>query len=90
LGDVTEEINEKHMQPWSDLCKRFQVLNSPLTPFLDQELLYNNSLSVDGNRIEAEIPSFKYTVPQLTEERVREIIDAFIEVGIFPANYISK
>lgn len=89
LGDVTEEINEKHMQPWSDICKRYQVFNSPLTPYLDQELLYNNSLSVDGSRIEKEVPSFSYTVPNLTEDRLREIIGGFIEVGIFPAGYIQ-
>jgi hypothetical protein len=29
------------------------ITNTPLTPYLDQELLYNNSLSVDGSKIES-------------------------------------
>jgi hypothetical protein len=83
LKDVTEEINDKHLQPWSDLCKRHGVTNSPLTPYLDQELLYNNSLAVDGTKIESTL-GFKYTVPEMTEAKVREVINGFIEVGVFP------
>ena len=87
MGDVTEEINEKHLQPWSNLCKRHGVTNSPLTPYLDQELLYNNSLSVDGSKIES-VLGFKYKIPEVTEEKVREVINAFVEVGIFPKNLV--
>jgi hypothetical protein len=87
LADVTEEINEKHLQPWSDLCKRHGVTNSPLTPYLDQELLYNNSLSVDGSKIESVI-DFKYSVPELNEEKIREVISSFVEIGIFPKGVI--
>lgn len=87
LADVTEEINEKHLQPWSDICKRHGVSNSPLTPYLDQELLYNNSLSVDGSKIERDL-GFKYDVPTLTEASLREIINEFIAVGVFPNNFI--
>jgi hypothetical protein len=87
LKDVTEDINEKHMQPWSDICKRFGITSSPLTPYLDQELLYNNSLSVDGTKIEAAL-KFTYSVPIITEQSMREVINAFIEVGIFPKSYV--
>jgi nucleoside-diphosphate-sugar epimerase len=87
LKDITEEINEKHLQPWSDLCKRLGVASSPLTPYLDQELLYNNSLAVDGTKIET-VLGFKYSVPEVTEEKVREVINGFIEVGAFPKGFI--
>merc|ERR1711976_929547 len=50
LKMVTEEINDKHLKPWSDLCKKAGIPNTPLTPYLDQELLYNNPFSVDGSR----------------------------------------
>jgi hypothetical protein len=85
MKNVTEEINDKHLKPWSELCKvcappslpssssrrsvppfgcvwltaslpvlqAHGITNTPLTPYLDQELLYNNSLSVDGSKIES-------------------------------------
>eukprot|EP00158_Paraphelidium_tribonemae_P008252 Partr_v1_DN28528_c1_g1_i2_m73813 putative Epimerase dehydratase family protein len=87
LGDVTEDINEKHLQPWSDLCKRNGVNSSPLTPYLDQELLYNNSLSIDGSAIESAV-DFKYLVEKPTVANFREIIDGFIEVGVFPKGFL--
>ena len=51
LDSVTEEVNEKHMQPWSELCKKGGVANTPLTPYLDKELLKDNSLSIDGSKV---------------------------------------
>lgn len=51
MDSVTEEINEMHLQPWSELCKAGDVSNTPLTPFLDKELLKDNALSVDGSKV---------------------------------------
>jgi len=79
---VTEEVNDKHLKPWSDLCKAAGIQNTPLTPYLDQELLYNNSLSVDGSAIEA--TGFVYDVPKVTEALVREQIDYFTKQKLFP------
>lgn len=87
LKDVTEDINDKHMQPWSDLCGKHNISNSPLTPYLDQELLYNNSLCVDGSKIE-QVLDFRYLVPKVTEGKIREVIDKFIEVKAFPGQLI--
>lgn len=88
LGDVTEEINEKHLKPWSDVCKRFGIANSPLTPYLDQELLYNNSLSVDGSKIEQQC-GFHYMYAEITELSIREVLEGFVEVQIFPKQIIQ-
>jgi len=68
---VTEEVNDKHLKPWSELCKAASIVNTPLTPYLDQELLYNNSLSVDGSSIEEQL-GFKYEHPEVTEALLRE------------------
>lgn len=80
---VTEEVNEKHLTPWSELLKANNIVNSPLTPYLDQELLYNNSLSVDGSAIEA--TGFVYDHPQVTVELVKEAIAYFSNQKLFPA-----
>jgi hypothetical protein len=51
LDSVTEDVNDKHLQPWSELCKTGGIANTPLTPYLDKELLKDNALSVDGSKV---------------------------------------
>lgn len=82
MKTVAETANEKHLKPWSDLCKSKGIVNTPLTPYLDEELLYNNAYSIDGNKITK--AGFSYKHPELTEESVRETIDYFINLGYFP------
>lgn len=84
LEAITEEVNETHLQPWADLLKDAGITTSPLTPYLDKELLYNNSLSVDGSRVEKDIPGFKYNHPKITTEALREVIKGFQELKIWP------
>jgi len=79
---VTEEVNDKHLKPWSDLCKKANITNSPLTPYLDPELLYNNSLSIDGAAIEA--TGFVYDHPNMSDADYREIIDYYQKQNLFP------
>jgi nucleoside-diphosphate-sugar epimerase len=83
LESVTEDVNDKHLQPWSDLCKQGGVQNTPLTPYLDKELLKDNALSTDGSKIETEF-SFTYAVPQVTEALLREVVRDFVACGIWP------
>jgi len=82
LAAVTEEINDKHLQPWSEICKAGGISNTPLTPYLDQELLYNNSLSIDGSKIEK--LGFVYKHPKVTKDLLVEVIKKFQEVKIWP------
>jgi len=82
IKSTAEEANDKHLKPWSDVCKKAGIVNTPLTPYIDPELLYNNSLSVDGSAIEA--LGFKYELPELTEPLIREQIDYFVKQRLFP------
>jgi len=82
IKNLTEEVNDKHLKPWSDLCKASGIANTPLTPYLDYELLLNNHLSVDGNAIEG--TGFKYDHPEVTEGLLREIIDYYVKQNLFP------
>jgi len=79
---ITEDVNDKHLKPWSDLCKAANIVNTPLTPYLDQEVLYNNHLSIDGTTIEA--LGFKYDHPELNEVLIREQIEYFTAQKLFP------
>jgi len=86
MKTVAETANEKHLKPWSDLCKAKNITNTPLTPYLDEELLYNNAYSVDGSKIVKS--GFNYKHPQVKEETLRETIKGFVSLGYFPAGMI--
>jgi len=82
LKMVTEGVNDKHVQPWVGLCKDENINYTPLSPYLDPELLSDKSLSIDGSTIES--IGFKYEHPQVTEELIRESIDYYLKQGLFP------
>jgi len=83
---VAETANDKHLKPWSDLCKEHKITTTPLTPYLDEELLYDNDLSIDGNAIQE--TGFKYNYPHLNAELVRESLDYHIHNKSFPDKLI--
>ncbi|KAF9281047.1 hypothetical protein BKA57DRAFT_291575 [Linnemannia elongata] len=83
MKGATEDINEMHLAPWSDILKAHSIKTSPLTPYLDQELLYNNAVSLDGTKI-CTTTGFVYDHPKLTEASLREIIVDFQDLGIWP------
>ena len=82
LKAIAEEANDKHLKPWSDLCKEQGITSTPLSPYIDQELLYNNSLSVSGEAIEK--TGFKYSHPKLTKQDFLDVMDYFAKQGLFP------
>lgn len=86
MSGVTEESNEKHMQPWAEMCRAGSIENSPLSPYLDQELLYNNSLCVDGSKIEK--LGFSYSKPAPTVELLKEVVQEYIDLGVFPKGFL--
>lgn len=87
MKTVAETANDKHLKPWSDLCKQQGISNTPLTPYLDEELLYNNPLSVDGTAVVA--TGFKYKYPEINEDLLREALKYFIDIGFFPGSILA-
>lgn len=84
FDSAVEDINDKHMGPWFTLLKNNRIRNTPLSPYLDKEVLFNNPLSVDGRKITTET-GFQYEVPQITDEKLQEMIDYYISLGLWPA-----
>ena len=80
MASATEESNEKHLAPWSEACAKDGIANTPLSPYIDQELLYNKHLHVDGSKIES--VGFIYEVPRPTLDLLREVC-TFIRVMSF-------
>jgi len=88
MKTVAETANEKHLKPWSDLCKAKGITNTPLTPYLDEELLYNNALSIDGSKITT--TGFEYKHPKMSQADLVEVISFFVELGFFPKDVVNK
>ncbi|XP_065886114.1 uncharacterized protein [Dysidea avara] len=87
LSEAVQESNEKHMAPWSEMCAIDNIVTTPLSPYIDQELLYNRSLSVDGSAIEK--TGFQYSVPGPTVELLKEVIEDYIQMRLFPSSAFS-
>ncbi|CAG8486525.1 16229_t:CDS:2 [Acaulospora morrowiae] len=83
FDSAVEEVNDKHMRPWSTLLRNNRIKITPLNPYLDKEVLTNHSLSVDGRRITEET-GFRYQVPEITDEKLQEMIDDYIGLGWWP------
>jgi len=81
--DIVEDVNDKHLKPWSEICKKAGIVNTPLTPYLDQELLYNNHLSIDGSAIES--TGFKYEYETVTIAEVKKSLQYYIDQKLYPA-----
>lgn len=82
LSDVVDEANDKHMKPWSDMCEEHGINNSPLSPYIDKELLQHNHLYVNGSKIES--IGFEYTHPHLEAKEIRQVVEESIAQRIFP------
>nr|BAN40268.1 NAD dependent epimerase/dehydratase, putative [Entamoeba invadens] len=82
MEDVCETVNDEHLKPWSQLCKEKNLVGTPLSPFLDQELLYNNPYCIDGSAIEK--TGFTYDVPNMTTDLIKDEIKYFSDLKLFP------
>jgi len=74
--------NDQHLKPFSDACKKYGIADTPLTPYLDEELIKETPTAVTGTKIEA--LGFKYEHPELTTALCKEVLDDFVAKGYFP------
>jgi nucleoside-diphosphate-sugar epimerase len=83
MDSLASHANDKHVPAWQKLCEKHGVSNTPISPYVDKELLYNNSLCVDGSKIIGKA-KFQYTKPQISAQIFEEQIRLFIEAKQFP------
>ncbi|XP_076629383.1 uncharacterized protein LOC143345809 [Colletes latitarsis] len=86
MSSVVEEVNDKHMGPWADACNKDEVENSPLSPYIDQELLYNKHLYLDPRKLLN--TGFDYVYPKLTKDVLKEVLDDYVSMKIFPHSLV--
>jgi len=79
--------NDQHLKPFSDACKKYGIHDTPLTPYLDEELVYSDQLSVDGSGISA--LGFKYDVPAPSIETCKAVLLDYAEKGWFPKQLLA-
>jgi len=74
--------NDEHLKPFSDACKKYGINDTPLTPYLDEELIKEVAVAVDGTAITK--IGFTYDHPTVTAESLKEVMQDFIKKGAFP------
>lgn len=62
LEHVVDDVNDETLDPWAELQEKAGIggSSSPLTPFMEKELLRDADLSMDGSLFERTVPGFKY------------------------------
>jgi len=74
--------NDEHLKPFSDACKKYGINDTPLTPYLDEELIKDIPTAVDGTAITK--LGFTYNYPKVTAESLRAVVEDYIKKGSFP------
>lgn len=82
LDDAADEANDKHMGPWAEACQRDSIQNTPLSPHMDFQQLQANHLHLSGDKLKK--LGFQLSIPKPTVDKLKEIIDDFVIMKIFP------
>ncbi len=86
LESVVDDVNEEILQPWADMLKQKGLdsgQGSPLTPFMEKELLKDHSLCLDGKKAR-DVLGWRVERPRLTEEGVQEILTSYERMRWWP------
>lgn len=86
LDNVVDDVNDEILQPWADLMKKKGLekgQGSPLTPFLEKELLKDHNLSLNGDKARAKL-KWHPEKPSINEQLIREILASYERMGWWP------
>ncbi|XP_050294061.1 uncharacterized protein LOC126734461 [Anthonomus grandis grandis] len=82
LESATEEANDQHLVPWAEACRRDAIENTPLSPHMNSILLQYKHLYLDDSKLKN--LGFSLNVPKPTIEKLKEIVDDYVEMKVFP------
>jgi hypothetical protein len=82
LDELVDEANDGHMGPWEELLQAKKITHTPLNPYLEKELLYNNPLAVDGTKMTS--IGFQCSCPKLTKPLLEDSINYWVSLNLFP------
>jgi len=83
FATVVESVNNKHVPAFTELCGKYNITNTHLTPFMDGETLGQYNIWANGAKIEKEL-GFRYKHPKVTTELVLEVVRDYITAKKFP------
>lgn len=83
---AADEANDKHLKPWAEACRGDGIQNTPLSPHTDSEWLLQKNLRLDGTKLKK--LGFELSIPKPTCERIMEIVNDYVEMGVFPPSLV--
>ncbi|KAF1946332.1 NAD dependent epimerase/dehydratase family protein [Clathrospora elynae] len=84
LDHVVDEVNDETLDPWAELQQAAGISQTtPLTPYMEKELLKDADLSLDGSLFEKET-GFTYKHEKMTKEKVEEVIESYKRMNWWP------
>ncbi|KAG5899434.1 hypothetical protein JTB14_033625 [Gonioctena quinquepunctata] len=86
LVGAADDANDKHLTPWAETCREGGILNTPLSPHMDHELLLHKHLRLDGGKLKK--LGFDLTVAGPTLERLKAVLDDYVEMKILPKSLV--
>ena len=78
----------KYLSLSLQVCRDDGVPNTPLNPYLYEELLNNHPLWLDGSKLEKET-GFEYQKPELTRDVLVEVLQDFVNLKMFPPSMVQ-
>jgi len=84
---LVEYVNDMHLKPFSEAMKKYGINDTPLTPYLDEELIKEHDLWVDGHAIEG--LGFKYDHPAPTAALLKEVLQDYVAKKFFPKELLG-
>jgi len=85
LDSVVDDVNEEILQPWADLLKEKRIAEgvSPLSPFMEKELLKDCDLCLSAGKA-VKVLGWVRGVERLGVEQVREVVESYRRRGWWP------
>jgi len=83
IQSVVEDANEKHLEPWGEICRIAKIDNTPLSPYATVENLSGHNLWLDNSKLMRET-GFQLNFPKPTVELLNEVLQDYISRGLFP------
>jgi len=84
LDSVVDDVNDETLDPWADLQNKAGItMSTPLSPYMEKELLKDNDLSMDGSAFERDA-GFTYNHPRLTKQEIENIIESYRRMNWWP------
>ncbi|KAH7123874.1 NAD dependent epimerase/dehydratase family protein [Dendryphion nanum] len=84
MDHVVDDVNDELLDPWADLQAKANVKQpTPLSPFMEKELLRDTDLSLDGSLFEKET-GFQYEHLKPTRQEIDQVLDSYRAMGWWP------